>query len=224
MRRIQVQQRQQHLFIQHSRPTERLLSSLRWFPGELSGTLWAWRTVRSPLVMPCSTSASTWPSETWTKPSSQSSSSRGGNQVNCISYYYPLCWLNYWCLDWLFFLLCSKAVWENMARMCVKTCRLDVARVCLGNMGNARAAKALKEAEAEPEPDAQVAMLAVQLGMVVRRVPVSYSTRSVSALGGSFHGQIFPSRSLVMILLLLWHYLFFPQSNTVHCSKQVTVL
>lgn len=43
-----------------------------------------------------------------------------------------------------------------------------MARVCLGNMGNARAAKALKEAEAEPEPEAQVAMLAIQLGMLVR--------------------------------------------------------
>ncbi|XP_075890571.1 intraflagellar transport protein 140 homolog [Nelusetta ayraudi] len=63
-------------------------------------------------------------------------------------------------------LIKSKAVWENMARMCVKTRRLDVARVCLGNMGNARAAKALKEAEGEPEPEAQVAMLAVQLGML----------------------------------------------------------
>ncbi|XP_074475359.1 intraflagellar transport protein 140 homolog [Sebastes fasciatus] len=63
-------------------------------------------------------------------------------------------------------LIKSKAVWENMARMCVKTRRLDVARVCLGNMGNARAAKALREAEAEPEPEAQVAMLAIQLGMV----------------------------------------------------------
>lgn len=68
----------------------------------------------------------------------------------------------------LFSSLRSKAVWENMARMCVKTRRLDVARVCLGNMGNARAAKALKEAEAEPEPEAQVAMLAIQLGMLVR--------------------------------------------------------
>ncbi|XP_069011880.1 intraflagellar transport protein 140 homolog [Embiotoca jacksoni] len=63
-------------------------------------------------------------------------------------------------------LIKSKAVWENMARMCVKTRRLDVARVCLGNMGNARAAKALKEAEAEPESEARVGMLAVQLGML----------------------------------------------------------
>ncbi|KAK5881086.1 hypothetical protein CesoFtcFv8_021933 [Champsocephalus esox] len=53
-----------------------------------------------------------------------------------------------------------------MARMCVKTRRLDVARVCLGNMGNARAAKALREVETEPEPEAQVAMLAIQLGML----------------------------------------------------------
>ncbi|KAK5881087.1 hypothetical protein CesoFtcFv8_021933 [Champsocephalus esox] len=50
--------------------------------------------------------------------------------------------------------------------MCVKTRRLDVARVCLGNMGNARAAKALREVETEPEPEAQVAMLAIQLGML----------------------------------------------------------
>lgn len=59
-----------------------------------------------------------------------------------------------------------------MARMCVKTRRLDVARVCLGNMGNARAAKALKEAEAEPEPEAQLAMLAIQLDMLVRHLTI----------------------------------------------------
>ncbi|XP_058471685.1 intraflagellar transport protein 140 homolog [Solea solea] len=58
-----------------------------------------------------------------------------------------------------------KAEWENMARLCVKTCRMDAARVCFGKMKNARAAKALREAEAEPEPEAQVAMLAVHLGM-----------------------------------------------------------
>ncbi|XP_019363179.1 PREDICTED: intraflagellar transport protein 140 homolog [Gavialis gangeticus] len=63
-------------------------------------------------------------------------------------------------------LIKSEAVWENMARMCVKTQRLDVAKVCLGNMGHARGAKALREAEREPEQEARVAMLAIQLGML----------------------------------------------------------
>ncbi|XP_049758868.1 intraflagellar transport protein 140 homolog isoform X2 [Elephas maximus indicus] len=63
-------------------------------------------------------------------------------------------------------LIKSEAVWENMARMCVKTQRLDVAHVCLGNMGHARGARALREAQQEPELEAHVAMLAVQLGML----------------------------------------------------------
>ena len=67
----------------------------------------------------------------------------------------------------LIYMSCSESVWENMARMCVKTKRLDVASVCLGNMANARAARALRHATREPEPDARVAMLAVELGMLV---------------------------------------------------------
>ena len=67
----------------------------------------------------------------------------------------------------LIFSVDSESVWENMARMCVKTKRLDVASVCLGNMGNARAARALREVHKEPELDARVACLAVQLGMIV---------------------------------------------------------
>ncbi|KAM6249922.1 intraflagellar transport protein 140 homolog isoform 2-T4 [Porphyrio hochstetteri] len=63
-------------------------------------------------------------------------------------------------------LIKSEAVWENMARMCVKTQRLDVAKICLGNMGHARGAKALREAEHEPEQEARVAVLAIQLGML----------------------------------------------------------
>ena len=54
-----------------------------------------------------------------------------------------------------------------MAKMCVKTRRLDVATVCLGNMGHARGAKFLREALKEPELDAKVAMLAIQLGLGV---------------------------------------------------------
>lgn len=67
-----------------------------------------------------------------------------------------------------FLLLYSETVWENMARMCVKTKRLDVASVCLGNMANARAARAVRDASHEPELDARVAMLAIQLNMLVR--------------------------------------------------------
>ena len=54
-----------------------------------------------------------------------------------------------------------------MAKMCVKSRRLDVASVCLGNMGHARGAKALREAAKEPELDARVAVLAIQLGLYV---------------------------------------------------------
>ncbi|CAG0897138.1 unnamed protein product [Darwinula stevensoni] len=60
----------------------------------------------------------------------------------------------------------SEAVWGNMARMCVKTKRLDVAGVCLGHMGHARGAQALREAQVLPQLDARVAILALQLGMV----------------------------------------------------------
>ena len=37
-------------------------------------------------------------------------------------------------------LIKSSNVWENMAHMCVKTKRLDVVEVCLGNMGLAKGA------------------------------------------------------------------------------------
>lgn len=59
--------------------------------------------------------------------------------------------------------------------MCVKTQRLDVARVCLGHMGHAQGARALREAQQEPEPEARVAMLAVQLGMLVSETPLAWA-------------------------------------------------
>jgi hypothetical protein len=54
-----------------------------------------------------------------------------------------------------------------MAKMCVKTRRIDVAKVCLGNMRHARAMMCLREAFKEPEQDAHVAALATQLGLYV---------------------------------------------------------
>lgn len=60
-------------------------------------------------------------------------------------------------------LWCSRSVWESMAKISVKTKCLDVAKVCLGNMADARGAMALRQAAAEPELDAQVAVLAIHL-------------------------------------------------------------
>ncbi|CAM9286859.1 unnamed protein product [Discosporangium mesarthrocarpum] len=63
-------------------------------------------------------------------------------------------------------LIRSTTVWENMAHMCVKTKRLDVAEVCLGNMGHARGAAAVRLAKKEPEPEVAVAEVAIQLGLL----------------------------------------------------------
>eukprot|EP00928_Gymnodinium_smaydae_P021431 TRINITY_DN1835_c1_g1_i2.p1 TRINITY_DN1835_c1_g1~~TRINITY_DN1835_c1_g1_i2.p1 ORF type:complete len:1445 (-),score=352.81 TRINITY_DN1835_c1_g1_i2:414-4748(-) len=59
----------------------------------------------------------------------------------------------------------SFGVWESMSKMCVKTGRLDVAQKCLGQMGHARAAGALRACE-EPEPDARLAVVAAHLDMI----------------------------------------------------------
>jgi len=59
----------------------------------------------------------------------------------------------------------STGVWESMSKMCVKTGRLDVAQKCLGQMGHARAAGALR-ACLEQEPEARLAIVAVHLDMV----------------------------------------------------------
>jgi len=59
----------------------------------------------------------------------------------------------------------STGVWESMSKMCVKTGRLDVAQKCLGEMGHARAAGALR-ACTEPEEDARLATVAVHLDMI----------------------------------------------------------
>lgn len=63
----------------------------------------------------------------------------------------------------------SPGVWNSLARMCVKTRRLDVAGVCLGHMGNAKAARALRLAindDTLPQ-EAKLAVLAIQLNMLV---------------------------------------------------------
>ncbi|OQR87348.1 Intraflagellar Transport protein [Achlya hypogyna] len=63
-------------------------------------------------------------------------------------------------------LIQNTSVWENMAHMCIKTKRLDVAQVCLGHMGHARGAAAV-DAAASPgvAVEVPIAMVAIQLGL-----------------------------------------------------------
>ncbi|VDO62661.1 unnamed protein product [Onchocerca flexuosa] len=59
----------------------------------------------------------------------------------------------------------SENAWEHMAHMCVKTRRLDVALVCLGNMGHVCGVRALRKSMQSGDPlEVQVAILAIQLG------------------------------------------------------------
>ncbi|XP_030384608.1 intraflagellar transport protein 140 homolog [Scaptodrosophila lebanonensis] len=62
----------------------------------------------------------------------------------------------------------SKVIWTNLAKMCVKTNRLDVAKVCLGHLEQARSVRALRQAmeDNDLEQEAKVAVLAIELGMI----------------------------------------------------------
>jgi intraflagellar transport protein 140 len=59
----------------------------------------------------------------------------------------------------------NEKVWESMAKMCVQSRRMDVAGVCIGSMGNAVGARALREASTDAEPEVAAACLASHLGM-----------------------------------------------------------
>ena len=70
-------------------------------------------------------------------------------------------------MDEAFIAIKSEHVWKNMARMCLKTKRLDVAAICLGNMAHAGGARAVcKAIQSKEEPDVQAAILAVHLNML----------------------------------------------------------
>lgn len=62
----------------------------------------------------------------------------------------------------------SKVIWTNLAKMCVHTSRLDVAKVCMGHLEQARSVRALRQAmqDDDLEEEAKVAVLAIELGMI----------------------------------------------------------
>uniref|UniRef100_A0A914YAN2 Uncharacterized protein n=1 Tax=Panagrolaimus superbus TaxID=310955 RepID=A0A914YAN2_9BILA len=70
----------------------------------------------------------------------------------------------------------NESVWDHMARMCVKTRRMDVARVCLGNMQNSRAARNVRlSIERGDSVDIQAAQLAIELGMIEEAKTIYFS-------------------------------------------------
>ena len=58
----------------------------------------------------------------------------------------------------------NPLLWENMAQMCIKTKRIDVAEICLSQMGHARGAAALRDSKKENSLEVSAAVLAIQLG------------------------------------------------------------
>jgi hypothetical protein len=52
-----------------------------------------------------------------------------------------------------------KILWMNMAKLCVKTRRIDIMETCLRNMGNVRALLLLREAKQESPLEASLGML-----------------------------------------------------------------
>eukprot|EP00095_Tigriopus_kingsejongensis_P006204 snap_masked-scaffold252_size238019-processed-gene-1.6 protein:Tk06204 transcript:snap_masked-scaffold252_size238019-processed-gene-1.6-mRNA-1 annotation:"intraflagellar transport protein 140-like protein" len=60
----------------------------------------------------------------------------------------------------------NKKVWGNLARMCVKSRRLDVATICLGKMEHSTGARAIRQLMASKRcTDVKVATLAIYLNM-----------------------------------------------------------
>lgn len=62
----------------------------------------------------------------------------------------------------------SDNVWENLAKKCVHTGRLDVAKICLGNLKRALSVRALRLAMEDEslETEAKIAVLAIELQMI----------------------------------------------------------
>jgi hypothetical protein len=89
----------------------------------------------------------------------------------------------------------SESVWENMARMCVKSARVDVALVCLGNMQHAHGARALRAMADQPE-HVQLATLAVHLGLIVSNFFLWGNIKCVFLNTGGCSGDVPLSRTM----------------------------
>ena len=58
----------------------------------------------------------------------------------------------------------NERVWKNLARICVKKMRVDVATICLSNIKHAKAVAAVRRVDDEKSPELKAAALAIFLG------------------------------------------------------------
>lgn len=108
----------------------------------------------------------------------------------------------------------NTGVWSHLARMSVQTRRLDVLGVCLGNMGHARAARALREAIANDPSESLVhlAAVAIHLGMHEDAVNLLVSSgrsdllNSYYQASGNWEGAIQVANTQDRINLRTTHY------------------
>ncbi|KAI6184371.1 hypothetical protein M3Y97_00588900 [Aphelenchoides bicaudatus] len=84
----------------------------------------------------------------------------------------------------------NDTVWEQMARMCVKTRRTDVALVCLGHMRKASAASAIRDCVQRNDPiDLQAACLAIQLDMLEEAQTIYLQAKRYDLLNRLYQSQ-----------------------------------
>lgn len=58
----------------------------------------------------------------------------------------------------------NPQIWKTLARMSIKSKRLDIARLCLSKIGDAKALRSLRELEAETD-EAKFGLVAISLGL-----------------------------------------------------------
>lgn len=77
----------------------------------------------------------------------------------------------------------NKKVWGNLARMCVKSQRLDVATICLGKMEHSIGARAMRKMiQSKKSSDVKVATLAIYLNMPEEAERILFSSEQYELL------------------------------------------
>ena len=79
-------------------------------------------------------------------------------------------------------LIKNEAVWESMARMCLKTGKIKLAKLCLGKLKNARGLRTVSYYSSHLEEEEQLILIALQFGLIEEAKDMAVSSNSYSFL------------------------------------------